>query len=265
MPLPIIDLKHNPSAAELKKIGGCFVPIPEAMQKNLEKIKQASDAFFALPLDIKLQDPKLPDNLEGYLNQSASGYDIERFISRGGMPKNPIMQAVEPALQQTRAFLKNDILMPFLTALLMEANIAEEKYAFHFADFDNTLSIIHYPGQEEQPERLVAHADGALLTVLWAPQPGLEALVNGKWMPTQTPYGHVIVQIGDGLAKWTNHFYKPLIHRVVVKPHTPCTSIASFAVLDNKAPFHNLVTDEEIKPTYSEYLTEHLKNTYKPR
>jgi isopenicillin N synthase-like dioxygenase len=75
----------------------------------------------------------------------------------------------------------------------------------------------------------------------------------------------VIVQIGDGLAEWSNHLLKPLVHRVIVEPNTPRTSVASFAVLENKTPFHNLVTDAVIEPTYFDYIKEHLKNTYKPR
>jgi isopenicillin N synthase-like dioxygenase len=161
MPLPIIDLNSNPSIEKLTQVGGCFVPIPEQIQKNLETIKQTSDQFFALPLDVKQQHPKTPDSLGGYLNQSHTGYDIERYINRGDIPENMIMQEAQACIEQTRVFLKEQILLPFLTALLNDINIAKEQYAFHFKDFENTVSIIHYPPQDTQPDRLPAHADAA--------------------------------------------------------------------------------------------------------
>jgi isopenicillin N synthase-like dioxygenase len=265
MTLPIIDLNTDYSLDALQKMGGCFIPIPDHIEQHLLAIKKASDTFFALPLETKCEDPKTPDNLQGYLNQSQSGYDIERFISRGKTPKNPTMQAVSAALDITRAYLKNDILQPCLTALLTGLGISPDKYIHHFEDYDNTLSIIHYPPQDTQPDRLPAHADAALLTALWAPQPGLEALVNDKWIPTQTPPGHVIVQIGDGLANWVDHQLKPLVHRVIVEPNTPRTSIASFSTLDNEAPYNSLITGNTITPTFQDYIKTHLQKTYKPR
>jgi len=265
MTLPTINLNSTESIEQLKNVGGCFIAIPEEIEQNFQLIKKTSDMFFALPLEEKLKEPKTPDNYDGYLNQSASGYDIERYINSGGAPENEIMSAVNEAIQITRAYLKNDILQKALTAILNSLKIPAEKYQHCFTNYNNTLSIIHYLPQDTQPDRLPAHADAALLTVLWAPAPGLEAFVNDEWIATQTPPGHVILQIGDGLAEWTDHNVKPLLHRVIVEPNKPRTSIASFCTLDNEAPFNNLMTDKEISPTNLDYIKAHLQQTYKPR
>ena len=144
-------------------------------------------------------------------------------------------------------------------------NIDEQKYKPFFEDFNNTLSIIHYPAQGHQDDRLPAHNDAALMTVLWAPQPGLDILVDGEWHAFTTPPGYVIVQLGDGLQLWTNNQTNPLTHRVQVIPNVARTAIASFCTLPMDAPFNCLVDDSVITNTFGEFIREHLKETYKPR
>ncbi|HEX4248074.1 MAG TPA: 2-oxoglutarate and iron-dependent oxygenase domain-containing protein [Pseudonocardia sp.] len=61
-----------------------------------------------------------------------------------------------------------------------------------------------------------AHTDYGIVTVLWADSvPGLEILdADGRWHPAQPAPGALLVNLGDGLARWTNDEWLSTMHRV---------------------------------------------------
>ena len=61
-----------------------------------------------------------------------------------------------------------------------------------------------------------AHTDYGIVTVLWADQvPGLEILgSDGAWHSVQPAPGALLVNLGDGLARWTNDQWISTMHRV---------------------------------------------------
>ncbi len=70
-------------------------------------------------------------------------------------------------------------------------------------------------------QRMGAHTDYGVLTVLWADRvPGLEIVApDGKWVGVQPEPGCFLVNLGDLLAQWTNDRWRSTLHRVVPGGH----------------------------------------------
>jgi isopenicillin N synthase-like dioxygenase len=63
-----------------------------------------------------------------------------------------------------------------------------------------------------------AHTDYGIVTVLWADQvtPGLQILdPGGRWHDVVPVTGGLLVNLGDLLARWTNHRWLSTMHRVL--------------------------------------------------
>jgi len=88
--------------------------------------------------------------------------------------------------------------------------------------------VIHYPSHENVDHavnRIEAHTDGGLLTILWRPDDletddksgngGLEVLHEGKWKRAPQPtFDALTINIGDLFAWWSNGRFVSTPHRV---------------------------------------------------
>ena len=73
------------------------------------------------------------------------------------------------------------------------------------------------------------HTDYGAVTLLATDGvPGLEVLLDSRWVPVAAPPGGIIVQLGDMLARWTNDRYRSTPHRVVGSSGTDRFSIPFF-------------------------------------
>lgn len=97
------------------------------------------------------------------------------------------------------------------------------------------LRMVHYPPAERvtpEPGQLGcgAHTDYGTLTVL--ADDGVGGLQvrtrSGEWIDIVVPEGHVVMNLGDLMAIWTNDRYVSNPHRVVNPPHTDRYSIPLF-------------------------------------
>ena len=86
----------------------------------------------------------------------------------------------------------------------------------------DVLRMINYrpppAGTPLEPDQagMGAHTDYGIVTVLWADQvPGLEIIGSDHgWHPVQPADGALLVNLGDGLARWTNDRWISTMHRV---------------------------------------------------
>lgn len=109
----------------------------------------------------------------------------------------------------------------FATALNLPATYFEEK----FRDHSSTVRILHYPGQEADPEegqlRCGAHTDFGSHTILLADDApgGLQVLTrSGDWIDAVPPANGFIINIGDMMKMWTNDRWHSNLHRVANPP-----------------------------------------------
>ena len=93
-------------------------------------------------------------------------------------------------------------------------------YPNYFAELHNehngSLRLIQYlPANEKTGNRCKEHSDYGTLTLLLTDGvDGLEAFLDGKWIPVPYEEGAIIVNIGSILSEWTRQELKATLHRV---------------------------------------------------
>ena len=111
------------------------------------------------------------------------------------------------------------------------------------------LRMIHYPAADRlAPEAgqlgCGTHTDYGTITVLG--DDGIGGLQvrqrSGEWIDVSVPPEHLVINLGDLMAIWTNDRYVSNPHRVVNPPHVDRYSIPLFVT----PPFHALI---EVLPT----------------
>lgn len=116
----------------------------------------------------------------------------------------------------------NEVLLSiFATALDLPKDFFNQK----FRDHSSTVRILHYPGQDDDPEegqlRCGAHTDFGSHTILLADEApgGLQVLTrSGKWIDAIPPANGFIINIGDMMKMWTNDRWRSNTHRVANPP-----------------------------------------------
>jgi len=114
----------------------------------------------------------------------------------------------------------------------------------------DVLRLVNYlrPAGSEVPvpgqQRMGAHTDYGILTVLWAdPVPGLQIVgPDGAWHDVVPAPGGLMVNLGDLLARWTNDRWRSTLHRVV-----PPTGSEGAARRRSAAFFHDGNYDTLVK------------------
>lgn len=102
-----------------------------------------------------------------------------------------------------------------------------------------TLAPLRYPPLRADKARVSAgaHTDFGCLTLLMqSGMGGLEIrLKNGDWLAVPPRDGHLVVNIGDMLARWSNDRYASTLHRVMNRADAPRHSMAFFFDPDPQA------------------------------
>ena len=122
------------------------------------------------------------------------------------------------ALYRTLEALAGQMMRIFALALDLPESYFDDKIDAHFS----TLPVNHYPAPRGDPLpgqlRAGAHTDFGSLTILGfddAPG-GLQVMVSdGEWRDLAPAPGHLVVNLGDMMARWTNDRWKSTLHRVV--------------------------------------------------
>ena len=203
----------------------------------------AFQAFFALPLDVKMKyhlagsggargytpfgvetarDSRHPDLKEFW--------HIGREIPRGSrhaavMAPNVWPDEVPGFREQGYALYEalDALGSRVLRALALHIDLPETWFDDKTDQGNSILRPIHYPPitTPELPNvRSAAHEDINLITLLvGASAQGLEVLSrHGEWVPFTAAADTIVVNIGDMLQRLTNHVYPSTTHRVVNPP-----------------------------------------------
>ena len=222
----------------------------------IERAIAASRAFFALPLERKLE-VRISERHRGFLRtgeavmQGARQPDLkESFV--WGIELAPDDQALAAG---NRLLAPNNWpdFMPELKAAFVPYLDACNRAGFRLMRcFAHALGVspdafleridrpvsrggaIYYPPQEPDPDGerfgVAPHTDFGCLTLLWQDEVGgLEVQAkDGHWVAAPPLQGTFVVNVGDLLARWTNDRFRSTPHRVVNRAGRPRHSIAAF-------------------------------------
>ena len=108
-------------------------------------------------------------------------------------------------------------------ALDLPETYFNDKIDQHITNF----SVLHYPGQAEEPEpdqlRAGAHSDLGSLTIIYQDSAtgGLQVYTREEqWIDVPLIEGSFVVNLGDLMAEWTNDRWVSTPHRVVNPPRS---------------------------------------------
>lgn len=228
--------------------------IPDSL---IEDFYRLVEAFFALPLDIKLnyEIPELAGQ-RGYTSfgrekaKQSEVPDLKEFWQIGQYVEGEVMSAEDypdnMEVSELPEFntVGKDLYKSFETAgrhllraianyLLLDENYFDAK----IHNGNSILRAIHYPPITQEPKsaiRAEQHEDINLITLLvGASADGLQLLNrDGDWKDVKAGPGQIIVNVGDMLQRLTNNKLRSTTHRVVNPPkekwHTHRYSIPFF-------------------------------------
>jgi len=236
----------------------------------IDAMVEATDRFFALPLDekVRYRSPR-PEVNRGYAAKGTEGLtyslgvdgrppDLFEAFNIGPETCPPGVPADRPEFAPNiwpeRPDGLRDAIVPYFTAvgtlarritsvmalaLGLDVRFFDDK-TDHSTD---TLRVNHYERGAGEPspvpgqQRMGAHTDYGIVTVLYADRvPGLEIVgPDGEWHGVVPPEGAFLVNLGDLLAEWTNDRWRSTLHRVVPPP----SSVDGAAVRRSMAFFHD--------------------------
>jgi len=190
--LPIIDEASTITSTileQLKKYGLCYVKISSEVIQALDNVSQMGKVFFRQSEDHK-QESSVNEEREGYLNHLDKGIDnIQRYIYKGTRPPKPLASC-EQELAAVRAYFVHNIATALLDKIFVSMSL-HEAYSEMMIGGSHTLSLIYYPSERVAKERLRPPKDTAMMTVLYAPQPGVTVRLDNEWQAVAVKPGSV--------------------------------------------------------------------------
>ena len=258
--LPVVDvacLRAEPDGAAARATiqaldaaccdTGFFAVVGHGLDDPMAAVFEAARAFFALPQQDKERVPRV--NRYGFVPLADRALDSERpansfeHLDMGladEVPWPEVAGFAEAVRGYQRAALETAaaILRALATALGAEAGF----FAARMARPQCRLRLIRYPagpraGDGPRPVLSAPHTDYGAITLLATDGiPGLEVRPRGgDWTPLTAPAGHLVVNLGDMLARWTNDRYRSTRHRVTAPPGRDRFSVPFFVNPDPAA------------------------------
>ena len=237
--LPVVDvavLRGEPDGAAARATvealdeaccdTGFFAAAGHGLDGPMAAVFEAARAFFALPQDDKERVPRI--NRYGFVPLAGQARDPERpansfeHLDLGladEVPWPELAGFAEAVRAYQRAALETAaaVLRALAVALGAEAGF----FAARMTRPQCRLRLMHYPagppdGEGPRPVLSEPHTDYGAITLLATDGvPGLEVRPRGgDWAPVAARADHLVVNLGDMLARWTNDRYRSTLHRV---------------------------------------------------
>mmetsp|Transcript_24085 Transcript_24085/g.56017 ORF Transcript_24085/g.56017 Transcript_24085/m.56017 type:complete len:490 (+) Transcript_24085:116-1585(+) len=169
---------------------------------------------------------KVTDNKEGldlngvpWVKQPGDGYISRIFGTVQGVPGDDIISGFADTIaeyQQAVFKLAMRILRLFALLLGKEGNFFEQ----HMTAPVCTHRMLHYWQVRDFQKEIGTgeHTDYGLITILKQDNIGGLQVLNAadrQWVHAMPVEGAFVVNIGDMMARWTGHYFKSTVHRVV--------------------------------------------------
>lgn len=239
------------------KVGFVAVQNHGIPQTLVDDFYAASEAFFALPVEVKEQyEIKGMAGQRGYTSfgkehaKQSKVADLKEFFQIGqevpdGHPLKPLYpDNVVVAEMPEYSELGWELYRSFeyaggrlLEAIATYLNLPEDYFTPYISYGNSILRSIHYPPIRQEPAsaiRAEQHEDINLITLLvGASAGGLQLLTaDNTWKAILPEDGEIVINVGDMLQRLTNNYLKSTTHRVVNPPreewHLPRLSIPFF-------------------------------------
>jgi len=202
-----------------------FFALPDAT-KSAVHLRRVSHALGWEPLRAQtLEAGSPPDLKEGfYIGPDVAADDPAVLAGRFGVGPNQW-----PAdLPEFRATMKayfdaaRDVAIKVMDALALALDLPGDYFAQFTRDPSCRLRLLHYPPQPAHPEPgekgCGAHTDFGSVTLLLQDAAGglqVRDVVTGVWFDAPPRPGTFVVNLGDLIARWTNHRFQSNPHRVI--------------------------------------------------
>ncbi|MFD3810885.1 isopenicillin N synthase family dioxygenase [Rhodococcus sp. NPDC058639] len=290
--LPVIDLRPLRDGSDPRTVAraldaactdlGFFVVTGHGLDSGLraETMEQAR-RFFSLPFEDKMQISIAESSCHsGYVPPKAETLDaaigadakeaLDITFDRG--PDHPEVVAGTPlhgpaqwpaalmpefksvADEYARSCL--EINTHLMHGLALALGLTREAFEPMFTDPIASLRMLHYPPVREGDTApgAGAHTDYGSLTLLAQDNVGglQVAARGGGWIDVVTPPDALVVNLGDMIARWTNHRYVSTRHRVLNPVGTDRYSLPYFVAPDFHAVIEAIPTcvEQGAEPIY---------------
>ncbi|AJE45446.1 isopenicillin N synthase family dioxygenase [Celeribacter indicus] len=257
----------------------------------LAEVREASDAFFALPEAEKSQ----LDIRRSKANRGWAGVGVE--ITRAHLRKESFSMGLDLTPEDPRVLAGEPFRAPnlwpeidtfrdamrdyykemlglgrfLLKAVERDLELPAGFFQPHFSEPMATLRLSHYhgtPPAELSPEARQGPAQtdyGSLTVVLTDGASGLQVLTpRGEWVDLPEIPGTLAVLVGDCLMRWSNDQYRAAAHRILT-PETP-RRLAAFYLDPNPdsliAPLPRMGPPNYAPVRAADYLRARLDETY---
>lgn len=249
--LPIIDLASADRISTANSIRqacmdcGFFYLVNHGVDENLcQKVFEANEAFFSLPLEEKMKlarkehrgyTPLYAENLDPSSSSKGDSKEsfyigpLEEITSLGFLNQWP-SEEVLPGWRSTMEDYCRQVLTAgerLVLLIALSLNL-DETFFYDVGAFNppfGFLRLLHYPGElDESNEEIYgasAHSDYGMITLLATDGvAGLQVCRDKSkkpqiWEDVQNIPGTFIVNIGDMMERWTNCLFRSTLHRVM--------------------------------------------------
>ncbi|KAM7267030.1 hypothetical protein ACFE04_009196 [Oxalis oulophora] len=275
--VPVVDISLlDTSQDELEKLKsaltycGCFLAINHGMTgEHLDKVREITKKFFALPKEIKQKCTREVDSIEGYGNdmilseQQTLDWSDRLFLTINPEDQRKLEYWPEfpKDFRGTLEFYTEkvrQIIESLLKAMARSLNLEDNCFLNQYGERAIMVARFNVYPRCPRPDRVIGckpHADGTAITVLLQDKDveGLQFLKDHQWFTAPIVPEALMVNIGDQIEIMSNGIFKSPMHRVVTNSTRERISVAIFAVPQ---------PEQEIEPA-AELIDESRPRLYK--
>ncbi len=202
-----------------------FFALPDAAKQALH-LRRVSHALGWEPLKAQtLEEGSPPDLKEGfYIGPDVAPDDPAVLAKRFGVGPNQWPDDLPEFRATMTAYFAaaQDLAVRVMHALALALDLPGDFFARFNHDPACRLRLLHYPPQPPHPEPgekgCGAHTDFGSVTLLLQDAAGglqVQDVASGTWFDAPPIPGTFVVNLGDLIARWTNHRFQSNPHRVI--------------------------------------------------
>lgn len=243
----------------LKQHGYCYLKINQEAELNLIRLLEVGHRFFNQTENLKLLSAFTDEKSEGFQNCEEKNMVLQRYAYRGGPLTAPLL-IEQSTMDNVKEQLKSQVASVLIKKIFEQGGIS--KYCPEVLNnCSPTLVYNFYKYSLSEPKnKLVAHKDITLLTMIFSSEPGLEVYNNGMWHSIVPKSGHIVLIIGKILEVITGGEYSSVLHRVSPPLCRDRLSVSVYLKLEPHFSLVDYKNNKYINQNQNEYIKENLQD-----